>query len=183
MSDIVTASEMRWAINCKHNLFHMVVLPVRQANWTWSDRSYQMVWHIIRSYTMISSDWSSHMVWHITVTTPSYFFVSALEQFPNPTLLRCFMKTRNCTVPIFWYLKITSKNHLWRNNSWMFCWEETTYVRFFLQCAGFSLIKIQKSVPNAPIVIKRLKYLFRAVIPSVLACLTLFSPRPQQCFQ
>ena len=52
---------------------------VRQAIWTWPDRSSQMVWHIIQcSYTMISSDWSSHMVWHITVTL--LLFVSPLEQ-------------------------------------------------------------------------------------------------------
>ena len=99
MSDIVTASEMRSTSNCKHNLFHMVWGEASNLNLAWS-----IVPDGLAYYTMFIYD---DLFWLIEPHGLAYHShpptfcdtTGAVSQFPNPTLLRSFVKTRKCTIP------------------------------------------------------------------------------------
>ena len=75
ISDIVTSSEMRRAINCKANLFHMVLCEASNELGLIDGTRWQLEY-----YAMIPSDWSSNMVWHITPTpTLPLFCADSIE--------------------------------------------------------------------------------------------------------
>ena len=84
ISDIVTSSEMRRAINCKANLFHMVLCEASNELGLIDGTRWQLEY-----YAMIPSDWSSNMVWHITPTpTLPLFCAGSIETdsfSTNPT--------------------------------------------------------------------------------------------------
>ena len=78
ISDIVTSSEMRRAINCKANLFHMVLCEASNELGLIDGARWQLEY-----YAMIPSDWSSNMVWHITPTPTLPLFCAGSNETGN----------------------------------------------------------------------------------------------------